>query len=215
MRIQGMFRPSAVPRAERYRGLRGVVRHITRIPDDPEKQRNPLGRLGEIYPDGYEKPAWGICKWCQQPAERSHTGHPRKWHDGCLPYAFAAQGSPNGFHAIRGDLVEIENPYGGTSERRRCPACGKAEYVQMELDHILAIGVARRLGLHYYRRAFLPENVWWICEPCHKVKTAFDRALMRALESRVTVEEETAPTYTPVPLFEWAAERSGISDGGD
>lgn len=129
MNIPGLFRPSKIPRQERHRGLRGVVRHIRQIPDAHENQRNPVGKRGDIYPDGHDKPTWGICKWCNMPAERSHTGRPRMWHDGCLEYAYAAQGQPGGAHSIRGELVEIDSPYGGTNTRRRCPGCGKADFL--------------------------------------------------------------------------------------
>ena len=221
MKLPQQFIRVSGPRltTERYRGLRGLVRYLTEIPERKKDRRNPIGRLGDIEPERLGHWPWGTCKWCGMSAERSVSGRPRKWHDSCLQYAFAAQGSPSGAGAIRGEPVEIETPYGFKTRSHRCPACGKAEYVNKELDHIMAIGVAWRLGLRFYRRAFLPENLWWICEPCHRAKTAFDRAFMRSLDNPVTADEETTPIHIkksaappPTPLFDWAEEQASIAD---
>ena len=182
---------------EQYRSLRGIVRHITNT-DKPAKGRSAVKAMGSSY--GQKRP-WGTCKWCGM-----ETAPRRMWHDKCAEQYFAAQGNPNGGGAIRGNLVEL--PDG--NRRQACAACGKAGYASMELDHIMAIGIARRLGLYFYRRAFLPENLWWICGPCHKVKTAFDRAFMRSLDKPITLIEEREPLGEPLhgksmPLFDWSA----------
>ena len=173
-------RPAFLP--ERYRGLRGIIRHLSRVPGPHENARRAVGNLGESCLGGRNKPPWGTCKWCGLSVSRSEKGRPRMWHPECHSYRAAAQGSPLHEDGVRGEMVEIPSPYGGTNHRQLCPACGKADFVSMEQDHILAIGVARRLGLYFYRRAFLPDNLWWICEPCHRAKTNFDRALMKALD---------------------------------
>ena len=36
-----------------------------------------------------------------------------------------------------------------------------------KLDHKLVINVARALGLEALRRAFVQENLRWLCRPCH------------------------------------------------
>ena len=53
-----------------------------------------------------------------------------------------------------------------------------------ELDHTLAIGVAKRLGARFYIRALLPENLRWLCHDCHVAKTTFDRTFMRSLDGK-------------------------------
>ena len=53
----------------------------------------------------------------------------------------------------------------------------------MELDHRLAINVARALDPAALRRAFAQENLRWLCRECHRRKTRFDRRLARYLRS--------------------------------
>lgn len=190
---------------ERYRGLRGLVRHIRSLPSPGGNKRAAVGSYLGPYYGNTDKPPWGRCKWCWGEVERGPTGRPRMWHESCHHYRAAAQGTPTGAGAPRGELVDIETPY-GPNRRERCVACGKAGLINMELDHILAIGVARRLGLPFWRRAMSPENVWWICRRCHVAKTAFDRALMRSLDNPITAEQETEPPYTELPLFNFSQE---------
>ena len=178
---------------DHYRALRGVVRHITQVTSKRTAAPKLASKVGEPR-------QWGTCKWCGLPISESR----RLWHFACSSLYYAFWGNPPGRRAIQpGPEVEIPTPYGHTARRQVCPACGKAGLVHFELDHIMAIGVARRLGLHFYRRAYMPENLWWICEPCHKLKTAFDRALMRSLDTPVTAAEEVQPPMPPAPLFDW------------
>ena len=59
-----------------------------------------------------------------------------------------------------------------------CEGCaGPAD----ELDHRLAINVARALGLQALRRAFTLENLQWLCRSCHRRKTRLERCLARYL----------------------------------
>ena len=49
-----------------------------------------------------------------------------------------------------------------------CEGCaGPAD----ELDHRLAINVARTLGPQALRRAFTLENLQWLCSSCHRRNT--------------------------------------------
>ena len=50
-----------------------------------------------------------------------------------------------------------------------------------ELDHRLAINVARAMGPAALRRAFVQENLRWLCRECHLRKTRFDWLLARYL----------------------------------
>ena len=52
-----------------------------------------------------------------------------------------------------------------------------------ELDHRLAINVARALGPQALRRAFTLENLQWLCSSCHRRKTRLDRQLARFLSA--------------------------------
>ena len=45
-----------------------------------------------------------------------------------------------------------------------------------EMDHRLAIEVARALGPAAMLRAFTPENLRWLCRDCHRRKTDQDRS---------------------------------------
>ena len=52
-----------------------------------------------------------------------------------------------------------------------------------ELDHRLAINVARAMGPEALRRAFTLKNLLWLCSPCHRRKTRMDRRLARFLSA--------------------------------
>ena len=52
-----------------------------------------------------------------------------------------------------------------------------------ELDHRLAINVARALGAEALRRSFTLENLQWLCSSCHRRKTRVDRRLARFLSA--------------------------------
>ena len=50
-----------------------------------------------------------------------------------------------------------------------------------EIDHRLAINVARAMGPAALRRAFVQKNLRWLCRECHLRKTRFDRLQARYL----------------------------------
>ena len=52
-----------------------------------------------------------------------------------------------------------------------------------EIDHRLAINIARAMGPEALRRAFTLENLLWLCSPCHRRKTRLDRRLARFLSA--------------------------------
>ena len=52
-----------------------------------------------------------------------------------------------------------------------------------ELDHRLAINVARAMGPEALRRAFTLENLQFLCSSCHRRKTRMDRRLARFLSA--------------------------------
>lgn len=148
-------------RQVRYRGLRGIVRHL--IPLVREKGSVGLGRdpVGTFASNKRGGDTFGTCRWCGLPATNTKTGGKRKWHTSCVRYHSLARG--------RGE------PYIKKTDCR----CGKPG---TELDHKVSIGVAARLGERDYVKAFLPENLEWLCRVCHKAKTNNDRKKIRALD---------------------------------
>ena len=137
------------------------------------------------------------------------------WHPSCFDWYSAGRGSRVGFrgkpHLRKEDVFyreQIEAAYEGCKYRGRCnhlyerecddecAACHKTvPRHTLELDHILAVGVAERLGEVFYRRVFTLTNLWWICHDCHVVKTAYDRMCMRLLDNPC-VEEDPRTTHT-------------------
>ena len=57
-----------------------------------------------------------------------------------------------------------------------CEMCGGPSD---EIDHRLAIEVARALGPAAMLRAFTPDNLHWLCRSCHRRKSGQDRRLAK------------------------------------
>ena len=150
---------------DRIRGLRGLIHHVLRGRGSGRAPAKAFLRGGE----------WGVCRWCLKPVEPSRRGNARKWHPSCLDWKDLAGGHR---------LNRFNNDVGLLWKEDICQACG-AEGVSLEMDHILAIKVAERLGKRFYVRAFTPDNIWWICRECHKAKTRFDRMVMRQIDNPV------------------------------
>ena len=103
-----------------------------------------------------ERPVSGVCRWCGEHAASIHL----TWHGYCLDAYRVASGQKPGMQLTM------------------CQNCtGPAD----ELDHRLAINVARALGPQALRRAFTLENLQWLCQRCHRRKTRLDRGLARYL----------------------------------
>ena len=101
-----------------------------------------------------EKPVRGSCRWCGEHTSTIHL----TWHDYCLAAYRVASGQKPGI------------------QMTMCEGCaGPAD----ELDHRLAINVARAMGPEALRRAFTLENLQWLCSSCHRRKTIADRRLAR------------------------------------
>ena len=65
-------------------------------------------------------------------------------------------------------------------QRTLCEICGDPPD---EIDHRLAIEVARALGPAAMLRAFTIGNLRWLCRSCHRRKTRQDRRLAKFLAS--------------------------------
>ena len=151
-----------------YRGFRGLVHHVMR-------RWNSRDRWGNLTYD-IRKPAAGIgsrrklvydgrCIWCRLPALNPRTGRKLRWHKTCAWWQGLAAGQHLKTRGLNLPLI--------------CP-CGNRKVTAM--DHLLAIGIAHRLGPKPYALAFLPSNLHWVCGKCHREKTKFDRAVMRMLD---------------------------------
>ena len=113
----------------RTRCLRGLVLHHRRYPSAHPR------RLVTRTASWGEPPVRGVCRWCHEHTAAIHL----TWHDYCLAAYRAASGQKPG-----GIQVTM------------CEGCaGPAD----ELDHRLAINVARAMGPEALRRAFTLENL--------------------------------------------------------
>ena len=183
--------------AERIRALRGFSRHCRAwISDHGMAGRQVVGTLyGRGKGSGY---TYGTCKWCGVPARSIKTGCKRLWHDECLRFYTVAMG-------IRGSLTT-----GFVIRRSPCP-CGAAG---TELDHKLAIGLARRQGIRSFLRAFLPDNLQWRCHECHLRKTRADRMAMKGLTSSSTRVEKSMTLWPIKPCRKCGSETQAIGEDG-
>ena len=137
----------------RRRQLRGLVLHHRRHP--AEHPRRLVNRTASWG----EPPVNGICRWCYERTANIKT----RWHLYCLNiYRVASGQHPD----------EIQHTL--------CEICGDSSD---EMDHRLAIEVARALGPEAMLRAFTPENLRWLCRGCHRHKTRQDRLLAKFLSA--------------------------------
>ena len=137
----------------RRRQLRGLVLHHRRHPS--EHPRRLVSRTARWG----EPPLNGICRWCYELTASPST----RWHRYCLnAYRVASGQHPD----------EIQHTL--------CEMCGNPSD---EMDHRLAIEVARALGPEAMLRAFTPENLRWLCRDCHRRKTRQDRLLAKFLSA--------------------------------
>ena len=137
----------------RRRQLRGLVLHHRRHPS--EHRRRLVNRTASWG----EPPVNGICRWCYEHTASIKT----RWHRYCLnAYRVASGQHPD----------EIQHTL--------CEICGDPSE---EMDHRLAIEVARALGPAAMLRAFTPENLRWLCRSCHRYKTRQDWRLAKFLSA--------------------------------
>ena len=135
----------------RQRQLRGLVLHHRRHSSDHRR------RLVNRTASWKEPPSNGICRWCYEPTAHIRT----RWHSYCL----------NAYRVASGQHPE-------QIQKTLCEICGSQPD---EIDHRLAIEVARALGPAAMLRAFTPDNLRWLCRGCHRRKTRQDRLLAKFL----------------------------------
>ena len=137
----------SMARLVRRRRLRGLAIHHRR---HPSKHARRLILRTARWGD---PPVRGVCRWCGDLTATIDL----TWHLYCLDaYRVASGQKPSELQVTM------------------CEGCGGAAD---ELDHRLAINVARALGPATLRRAFTQENLRWLCRECHLRKTRFDRLL--------------------------------------
>ena len=137
----------------RRRRLRGLVLHHRRHPSAHPR------RLVTRTANWRDSPVRGVCRWCHEHTAAIHL----TWHDYCLAaYRVASGQKPLGIQVTM------------------CEGCGGPA---AELDHRLAINVARAMGPEALRRSFTLENMQWLCSSCHRRKTRLDRRLARFLSA--------------------------------
>ena len=127
----------------RRRQFRGLVLHHRRHPATHPR------RLVNRTARWGEPPRNGICRWCYEPTAHIRT----RWHRYCLnAYRVASGQHPD----------EIQHTL--------CEMCGNESD---EIDHRLAIEVARALGPAAMFRAFTPDNLRWLCRSYHSLNRAW------------------------------------------
>ena len=116
-----------------------------------------------------ERPVNGVCRWCGEHASSIQL----TWHGYCLDAYRVASGQKPGMQLTM------------------CQGCaGPAD----ELDHRLAINVARARGPQALRRAFTLENLQWLCSSCHRRKTRLTAGWRGSCRrARWTGEERSEP----------------------
>ena len=129
------------------------MRHL--LPGVRRGRMHSRDALGNEFWNVREKPN-GRCRWCGLP-----TGSPRRqWDPDCLLQ----------YRATRGESEAPEGP-------RVCEICGAPGE---EVDHRTGIHQARQVGERAFIRAFLLENLRWLCHECHLRKSADERRVVRS-----------------------------------
>lgn len=163
--------------AEWIRAARAYIKHVDAKMDNGIRLygRDLVGMFSYPYAM-IPRPPMNRCLWCGGETERYN----KKWHSTCAKVYLVARGQ---VRSVFGDLI----PDGPCAECG-APILTKRDYrgkkFVHEIDHRLALGVAKRLG---DRRSIL--RAWWIgnlqrlCRACHLTKTRTDRARMAQLDS--------------------------------
>lgn len=98
----------------------------------------------------------GICPWCNEPSDAQEQG----WHYECQRYYYAARGATH---------FEKDNKRTPLVPQTPCAKCKRAA---QQIDHVVSLSTARRIGGAQMLRAWTPRNLQWLCNTCHAGKTA-------------------------------------------
>lgn len=150
------------PSKSSRRMLRGLIRHYRHRFFAPQVGLGRALITPSVSWADARRGADGFCRWCAL----SIGGEKRKgarWHSDC-------------YIAYR---IAVDEP-GGVIGLDICECCGAAPAT--DIDHRLAISVARELGARAWMRAFTIDNLQGLCAGCHKDKSRVDGLLLRALK---------------------------------
>ena len=168
----------------RYRRLRGFALHVLPL---IRARGMPDSRVALRWTDFTKERRTGYCVWCRLPVD---TKGGRYWDADCerqLQVVLGRRVSPR-----------------GTDPRKEvsCPECGETGWRKdrMEIDHLYPIARAKLEGPKAVVRAFLIENLRWLCIACHRRKTA-DEARWRAALRRETESHRPKPRPLPEELM--------------
>ena len=141
---------------------------------------------------------FGTCYWCGHEA-RGKTGRKKKWHDECVRAYLAAKGQTDGAYSFTGGGDSFPRGPGGGF---MCVECGTESFGQWgyEVDHVLALGLARLGPPREWIHAWHPSNLRVLCHECHGKKTARDRVLMSVRRKGVVFDALT-PQPAPSPEY--------------
>ncbi len=155
---------------DRIRQLRGVVLLLRAYRSDFGKPWREALSAG-IYQRGLNMKAHEPkgCRWCGIPGGLSKR---QSWHPDCVRQYIACQGlqrRPGGMPLI---------------PHAPCEMCDAEWTRHHQLDHHTALSVAFEQGPREFVRAFLLDNLRWLCRACHVKKTADDRRELADLKRK-------------------------------
>ena len=164
----------------RYRGLRGIVRHVL-----PAVRKGWTYTVRDGVPGGVpplRNRIKAVCWWCGLPTDDARR---LRWHPDCYRY----------YACARSKGATVDFSYNYVIQPTGCYLCGKPS---SELDHRVALSIAARRGPRAHARAFLPENLQWLCHECHMEKTRTDRRILANLNAG-RPEDYVSPPPGPKP----------------
>ena len=183
--------------------MKGLVR---RVLSDAQVWNRQLV-VGRARASMFPERRFRICTWCWDVVDEPRK---RYWHTHCAIWRLASTARLTPYEARMGAPIPPRTvgdkgwaDYFARWDLRRCASCGIDG--RLEIDHELPIAVAVELGPQAIMRAFLPENLQYLCVPCHRDKTKHDMAVLRYLRHGPPVSRPLpASKPAPVPLFDWA-----------
>ena len=168
-----------VNRVAHYRGLRGVVKWVLSALEErwpPLDHRDPIQCLWART----SPPPRGTCRWCGLKAigkrYRKLAWHKEPWGDCYRYYA----------------MVRVRDYGRRLFTVAPCANCGATG---QELDHIVPLRLAVLFGKREYVRALLPSNLQWLCQECHRDKTAGDMTYIQHYQRRILRPSMNLPVY--------------------